>query len=93
MFQTFRLKKFDGVKCTQLSRQNFQKIKLDSGEGIPPHSLPWLPTKCGYMSCQGYAALQLPKEPFTVHISALILREGRDRILPVPIDFLRSAVF
>lgn len=62
----------------------FKKIKLDFGRDNPILFLPCLPTKCGYMNCQGCAAWQLPKEPFTVHISALTLREGRDRIITCP---------
>ena len=71
------------VKWTHLSRHFFKKIKLDFGRDNPILFLPCLPTKCGYMSCQGCAAEQLPKEPFTAHISALTLlgRERQDNYL------------
>ena len=72
------------LKWTHLSRHFFKKIKLDFGRDNPILYLPCLPTKCGYMNCQGCAAWQLPKEPFTAHISALTLREGRDRIITCP---------
>ena len=74
--------------------QHTKQFKLDFGRDNPILYLPCLPTKCGYMNCQGCAAQQFPKEPFTVHISALTLlgRERQDN-LPVPVDFLWRAIF